>query len=301
MLLSGSDDTSSLSEQLSNTGDGKNPGTHLAENQKDIEMGQKSTSALLHIGTAFAISMAGGCKFFPTMQTPYNDRNHLIDGPIEVKKPRPDFPLLSSQGYRFSQAYAAAKKEPTKANLKTFIESAMTYEDLRCADYFSRIDWTRAQRDYAQKQVTLAGSLTTALLGLADAGSAITGAAGSAFGFTSSSFDAYNSAFLASTDIGLIQELVISAQTQDKVSILKRVNRETGVWPDRIDSFDLAVSDLNQYIYRCTQPGIRNLLKASIQEKTKEQLSNAISPKGVKNSDALGLASPIEEKEAKQK
>ncbi|MFS2124313.1 hypothetical protein [Pseudomonas sp. Pseusp97] len=216
-----------------------------------------------------------GCSNFPSLQTPYNDRNPLIDGPIKVENPQPDEPLLSSQGYRFSASYKEAKTSPTPANLRKFLESGMTYTDLQCSDYFSRIDWTRAQRDYAQKQTTLAGSLTTAMLGLADAGSAATGAVGSAFGFTSSSFDAYNTAFLASTDIGLLQELVASAQVQDKREILKRVTATSGSWPDRIDSLDLAVSDLNTYISRCTPTGIRNLLKASIQEKTKQQITES--------------------------
>ena len=237
------------------------------------------------------IVSCGGCSFFPSLQTPYNDRNPLVDGPIEVSSPRKNIPLLSSQGYRFSEAYAVASTDPKQENLRKFIESGMTYTDLQCSDYFSRIDWTRAQRDYTQKQTTLAGSLTTAMLGLADAGSAVTGAAGSAFGFTSSSFDAYNTAFLASTDIGLLQELVASAQAKDKKTLLKRVTAASGAWPDRIDSLDLAVSDLNTYIGRCTPTGIRNLLKASIQEKTKQQIEDAVSAK-VDSADALGLSEP---------
>lgn len=225
-----------------------------------------------------ATMLISGCSSFPSLQTPYIERNPLVDGPIKVQNPTPDEPLLSSQGYRFSAFYKDAKASPTQENLRKFLESGMTYTDLQCSNYFSRIDWTRAQRDYAQKQTTLAGSLTTAMLGLADAGSAATGAVGSAFGFASSSFDAYNTAFLASTDIGLLQELVISAQVQDKREILKRVTAKSGSWPDRIDSFDLAVSDLNTYISRCTPTGIRNLLKASIQDKTKQQITDSTEP-----------------------
>lgn len=240
----------------------------------------------------FALSvLVSGCSHFPSLQTPYNDRNPLIDGPIEVDVPRRNVPLLSSQGYTFSDAYATARGNPTQGNLRKFLESGMTYADLQCSEYFSRIDWTRAQRDFAQKETTLVGSLTTALLGLADAGSAVTGAVGSAFGFSSSSFDTYNTAFLASTDIGLLQQLVTSAQAQDKNTILKRVSETSGIWPNRIDSLDLAVSDLNTYIGRCTPTGIRNLLKASIEEKTKKQIEGTLGAT-VKSADALSLSVP---------
>jgi len=231
----------------------------------------------------FLSLLISGCSHFPSLQTPYNDRNPLIDGPIEAKVPRRDVPLLSSQGYTFSDAYAAARFNPTQDKLRKFLESGMTYADLQCSEYFSRIDWTHAQRDFAQKEITLVGSLTTALLGMARAGSAVTGAAGSAFGFSSSSFDTYNTAFLASTDIGLLQQLVMSAQSQDKIKILKRVSETSGIWPKRIDSLDLAISDLNTYIGRCTPTGIRNLLKASIEEKTKKQIE------GVLGADSAGL------------
>jgi len=250
----------------------------------------KDTAKKLICVIPFVVASVG-CSSFTSLQTPYNDRNPLVDGPIEVEKPRTDVPLLSSQGYRFSAAYALAKKEPTQLNLRRFLESGMAYTDLQCSEYFSRIDWTRAQRDYSQKQTTLVGSLTTAMLGLADAGSAVTGGVGSAFGFSSSSFDAYNSAFLASTDIGLLQELVASAQAKDKSTLLKRVSGTTGTWPLRIDSLDLAVSDLNTYIGRCTPTGIRNLLKASIQDKTKSQVEEAVSAK-VTSGEALGLSTP---------
>ena len=212
-----------------------------------------------------------GCGNFPTLQTPYNDRNILVDGPIEVTTPRKDIPLLSSQGYRFSDSYKMAKSDPKPENLRQFLESGMAYADLQCKEYFGRVDLTRAHREYAQKQITLAGRLTTALLGIADAGSAVTGAAGSAFGFTSSSFDTYNSAFLASTDIGLLQDLVTTSQAIEKIKILQRVTSTSGVWPSRIDTFDLALSDLDTYISKCTPIGIRNLLKASILEKTNRE------------------------------
>ncbi|WP_156333229.1 hypothetical protein [Pseudomonas sp. NBRC 111119] len=248
---------------------------------------KKRATLYLIITTA----LPAACSNFPNYQTPYNEQNPLYSGPTLPKTSpdkastnSPSTPKFSSQGYRFASAYAAAKDNPTQAKLRAFMEAGMTYEDLLCSHYFSKIDFTRAHREYAQKQSTLAGSLTTALLGLADAGSAVTGAAGAAFGFTSSSFDAYNTAFLASTDIGLLQDLVISAQVQDKREILKRVTATSGIWPDRIDSLDLAISDLNTYISRCTPTGIRNLLKASIRDKTEKQIG-----KSPEDSERLGL------------
>lgn len=221
----------------------------------------------------FCVLALEGCGYLPKYQTPYINPSPLVQGPdvgTGASGAGKSGPSLFAQGTAFSMAYAAAKKSESQENLKRFVESGMAYADLQCSYYFTRLDYTRAQRDFAQKETSLVGSLTTALLGLADAGSAVTGAAGAAFGFTSSSFDTYNSSFLASDDVGLLQQLVLSVQKNDKIEILRRIDNadQSATWPARTDTLDLAVSDLNIYLDRCTPIGIRNLLKESILSKT---------------------------------
>lgn len=232
---------------------------------------------LFHAFLLIPSVLLAGCGHFQKFQTPYLNPNPLLTGTRDTDPGDKNGPGLRAQGIAFSKAYAEAKRTGAQQDLKKFLESGMAYADLECTYYFTRLDYTHAQRDFAQKETTLVGGLTTALLGLADAGSAVTGGAGAAFGFTSSSFDTYNSAFLASDDVGLLQQLVSSVQNNDKIEILRRVtNSDSGAsWPDRIDTLDLAVSDLNVYISRCTPIGIRNLLKESIANKTTNEVRKA--------------------------
>ncbi|WP_156109497.1 hypothetical protein [Pseudomonas cremoricolorata] len=256
-------------------------------------------SLLCWVSMMFFVS---GCSRFPNLQTPYQDSNPLKGQMTAANDPnsRAEKQLdgdvkFVDQLARFKTSYRAAMTNPQASDLKQFLESGMTYYDLQCGDYFSRIDFTRAHREYVQKQTVLVGSLTSAILGLADAGSAVTGATGAAFGFGSASFDAYNSAFLASTDVGLLRELVQSARANDKARILSRIMVPNKTWPETIDSFDSAVSALDEYFLRCHPTGIRNLLKSSIEEKAKRlNPENKAASTGVETTGhATTVATPV--------
>lgn len=143
--------------------------------------------------------------------------------------------------------------------------TGLTYSHLLCKDYFDRLTFTKAHRDYAQKETHLTGGLASAILGLASVNSAVVGGTAALFSFGGASFDTYNETFIVSPDIASLEKLVKEKQFQEEALIYKKLDATTGTWPDRITTLDQAERSLSGYIYHCTVNGITALLDTSVQ------------------------------------
>ena len=211
-----------------------------------------------------------GCSVFPRYQTPFSVRNPLIYGSMKAKDGTTDTTYLAEKAQAFIDAYKAARDKENDDTIKKYVDTGITYTHLLCKDYFDRLTFTKAHRDFAKKETNFIGGFASALMGLAKASSSSVAATGALFSFTEASFDSYNESFIVSPDISTLERLVKEKQQEEEVIIYKKLNATSGNWPDKIETLDQAERALSAYICHCTVNGIRILLDSSLQQKAKE-------------------------------
>ncbi len=217
-----------------------------------------------------------GCSAFPNYQTPFSVRNPLIYGGMKAKDGTTDTTYLAEKAQAFVDAYKAARDGESDTTVKRYVGTGITYSHLLCKDYFDKLTFTKAHRDFAKRETNLTAGLASALMGLAKASSAAVAGTGALFSFSEASFDSYNESFIASPDISTLERLVKEKQQEEEAIIYKMLNASSGSWPDRIQTLDQAERALSRYIFHCTANGIRILLDSSIQQKVKEVQDNTI-------------------------
>ncbi|WP_288401737.1 lipoprotein [uncultured Acinetobacter sp.] len=203
------------------------------------------------------------------LQTPYSPKHFLVKGDIKNKKDQ-DVKYLADKGIIFSDAYNAVQKSETPENLKKYTTSGMSYANLLCSEFFDNLTYTKSHRDFAQKTTNLAGGLSSALLGLAQSKASVISAVGSIFGFGQATFNNYNESYIASPDIDTLRSLVKEKMKNSAIGIYGKLSADTSKkYPERIENFVQAESELNDYIEICTANGMRELVKESVDTKKK--------------------------------
>lgn len=232
----------------------------------------------------FALFLAG-CSAFSSYQTPFSVRNPLIYGTMKAKDGTTDTTYLAEKAQAFVDAYKAARDGESDVTIKKYLGTGITYSHLLCKDYFDKLTWTKAHRDFAKKETNLTAGLASAVMGLAKASSSAVAGTGALFSFGEASFDSYDESFIVSPDISNLERLVKEKQQEEETILYKKLNAISGKWPDKIETLDQAERSLNGYIFHCTANGIRNLLDDSVQqkadvikEKTKEIQSDTSTP-----------------------
>lgn len=210
-----------------------------------------------------------GCSSFETFSTPFSVRNPLIHGQL-INNERKETTFLQEKARSFIAAHNAATTEASASNLRAYVGTGITYSQLLCKRYFDELSFTKAHRDFAKRATNLSAGLTSTMLGLAKASSSGVAAAGAAFSFGQSSFDAYNESYIVTPELANLERLVREKQKEEELLIYRRLNATEGNWPDRVESLDQADRLLNDYIFHCTVNGLRILLASSIQAKTAE-------------------------------
>lgn len=229
---------------------------------------------MFRLTLALCAGMLAGCSSFSTLQTPFSVRNPLVHGVMTADAGNTTF-YLSEKAQAFIDAYKDAKATSNETTVRAYLGAGITYSHLLCKDYFDRLTLTKAHRDFAQKETNLAAGLSATVLGLAKASSANIAGVGALFSFGGASYDAYNESFIVSPELSELERLVKEKQLEEEVVIYKKLNAaENQRWPDRIETLDQAERALSGYIFHCTVNGMRILLSASIQQKTREIEAN---------------------------
>lgn len=222
------------------------------------------------------LALLTGCSVFPNYQTPFSVRNPLIYGGMKAKDGTTDTTYLAEKAQAFVDAYKAARDGESDATVKKYLGTGITYSHLLCKEYFDKLTFTKAHRDFAKKGTNLTAGLASSLMGLAKASSAAVAGTSVLFSFGEASFDSYNESFIVSPDISNLERLVKEKQQEEEAILYKMLNASTGNWPDRIQTLDQAERALSRYIFHCTANGIRILLDSSVQQKAKEVQDNTI-------------------------
>src|SRR4030095_8451940 len=90
--------------------------------------------------------------------------------------------------------------------------------DLYCDDYFRRIADHKQKRQFGRSTTNDIGTAASVALGLASAGSIVTGGAGAAFGLADNLFRNYDAAFVVEPNLGKMLRLVKTAQSATRSS-----------------------------------------------------------------------------------
>lgn len=205
-------------------------------------------------------------------QTPYSLPHPLITGKFKdrnSKNKETEGELkeyIKRKAQDFIDSYWALKNDPdNKKNLKNFVDQTITYTQLGCTSFFNRLGYTQSHRNFAKSQVNLVNGLVSTTLGLTGVNSKIVGGVGGIFSYTEATIDSYETAYLASSDLRLLEELVRQEMRIDEYNIYEKLNRpDNEQWPQAITNMNEAERALDSYIYNCTANGIKQLLYDSL-------------------------------------
>ena len=237
-----------------------------------------------------------GCNFFPKYQTPYIVPNVALHGEHwtrgnMIQSTHERYWLsyqqaLKAEGYLIQESkkqnnqeikkplnFAISGFEPSivlpleqrQSINKIFFEEGYGYARSICLGYFQNADYTKSHRSFARKLSNISGGVLSAALGLAESPVKSVSGVGVAFSALDSSFDSYESSFLASPKIGLLEKATI-INMDDTYSTEKSKN---------FNNIVEVLSSLSKIAYHCSQTGMQALVDESVNEKIqRKELSN---------------------------
>lgn len=138
------------------------------------------------------------------------------------------------------------------------VDAGMTLSDFYCDAFFRRTNQAARKRRFARGASNDVGGAIAAVLGLARAGSALTGGAAAGFSFLDSEYRNYDESFLVDADLSKLRRLVMSAED----------NMKKAIYAAPPSSFFAAESTILRYAGLCSFLGMQDLLNESVQEKT---------------------------------
>lgn len=216
------------------------------------------------------------CSLFSKYQTPFLVEDPSIKG--ETLFAKGSMISSSKQRYWLSYRYALegggytvvddeefpffkttslnAVVENPEANFK-FWKEGQAYSKSLCSDFFRRISLAKAHREHAKKQTNIIGGLVKAGMGFASSSAEAVGATGMAFSGAGLGFDAYDSTYLVTPDLGLMEALVKAVQSK----------KSSEVTPAHLMHLSDAINHLNDFVYPCTFTGMQALLDNSLNKK----------------------------------
>ncbi|TCB64857.1 hypothetical protein E0H88_14475 [Acinetobacter sp. ANC 4216] len=244
---------------------------------------------------ALTITLSG-CAYFPQYQTPYNIPKVTIqgtnwqEGSMLTSTHRRYWlsyeRAIEAEGYKTNRTnliltennkpgdfktidYHIPQNDNTsqrqKLNKQLFIEGSIYAKSL-CTAYFQNASFTKAHRENLRRQSNITGGLISAALGLAEASVGAISGVGVAFSSLDSSFDAYNTSFLVSPNLGLVERSVM--RQLDTIS-QKYKNTEFNYVADTLTA-------LAEYDLSCSQNGMQALVDDALNKQITNYTSSTI-------------------------
>lgn len=103
---------------------------------------------------------------------------------------------------------AAAKPDAGTDSFAKAQKEARGVVDYRCTQYFRSLGRASQDLGYTRQETSLTGGVAAGMLGLAGQSAKVIANTAAMFGFASASMDAYESSYLYSPDVGLVEQLV---------------------------------------------------------------------------------------------
>lgn len=155
---------------------------------------------------------------------------------------------------------------PVQGDVDRHIRAGIALSDLYCDTYFRRISRRWNERMFARNTTNDVGTAVSAALGLFNAGSVATGAAGAAFGLADATFRNYDNVFVVSPDLPNIQNLVRAEQTK----VRERIT--TSMPGNYYDAQRMII----EYANLCSYTGMKGLLNESVDMAVNQRRPDAI-------------------------
>ena len=178
------------------------------------------------------------------------------------------------------------KKNVNADDFKAHLAAGLGLSDLYCDDYFRRITLRKQTRQFGRSTTNDVGTAASVGLGLASAGSVLTGGAGALFGLADGIFRNYDAAFVVEPDLGKMLDLVKSAQGEMRESFKEGPPA----------SYAEANAGITAYAQLCSYAGMDDLLNTALEAGSNpETIEEAVARF---QTTASGLNQTKEEKDA---
>jgi hypothetical protein len=149
-----------------------------------------------------------------------------------------------------------------QAAVASHVRAGMALSDHFCTNFFDRIAENYGKRRFGRNVTNDVGTMVSTVLGLAAAGSGVTGGIGAAFGLLDGTWRNYDESFLVDADLPTLQGLVMSEQQKFRRDL-----------PDAMpDNFFDGTNVILRYANLCSFVGMRRLMTATMRDRT---VSNA--------------------------
>lgn len=142
--------------------------------------------------------------------------------------------------------------------LSSVVSKGIVVIDYRCGKYFRALGRSAQDYAYSSKQLSLTGGTAGAIEGLTGVTAKAISLTGTLFGFGAASASAYQDTYVFSPDIASVENLVKSAQQQEKTAISSQLK------DGAIKTRDDAAGVLEGYEKTCEVQTIRSLVNQSI-------------------------------------
>ena len=177
--------------------------------------------------------------------------------------------------------------------ISDFQDSGLTLSDIYCEDFFRQANATARQRQFARGATNDVGGAIQAILGLAKATTGVISGVGAGAAFADSTFRNYDESFMVDADLSRMRRLVNAAQ--DKMRLDFKSQDKPEAKNSKLTVF-AAESRIQRYAGLCTFLGMKNLLDASLADKTEriendnKQAAAPNQPTGDKKAGTIGTS-----------
>lgn len=144
--------------------------------------------------------------------------------------------------------------DPNSLQVQRHVLAGFLLSDLYCDQFFRRIARRWNERLFVRNTTNDVGAAISAVLGLAKAGSGVTGGVGAGFGLADSAFRNYDNVFVVSPDLPAMQKLVREHQLKFRDETLAAVPTD----------YYSAQTKIIQYAQLCSYTGMKGLLNAAV-------------------------------------
>jgi hypothetical protein len=170
----------------------------------------------------------------------------------------PSVQNVEKEGYRrlqkaFGCVHFRSASDPAFAPQR-YYQAGVALSDIYCDDYFQRIANHRQKRQFGRSATNDVGTAASAGLGLASAGSILTGGIGAAFGLADNLFRNYDAAFVVEPNLGKMLKLVKQSQA----------NFLAANGASAVTDYFQALRLVNEYAQKCSYTGMGALLDRAI-------------------------------------
>lgn len=154
------------------------------------------------------------------------------------------------------------KRDPEVADVARYLKNGFALSDLYCENFFRRIALRWSQRRFARDTTNDVGAAVSAILGLTNVASPVTGGVGAAFGLIDGTFRNYDEIFVVDADLPGLQKLVRAERTKIREKLAPGKNYPT--------EYSDAFSAIQHYATLCSYIGMKGLLSESMERQARE-------------------------------